>query len=41
MEQKHDDVKTWKHFEHYWPFVRGIHLSAALKQKINYSQVPL
>ena len=21
----HDDVITWKHFLHYWPFVRGIH----------------
>ena len=23
----HDDVIKWKHFPHYWPFVRGIHLS--------------
>ena len=22
---KHDDVITWKHIPHYWPFVRGIH----------------
>ena len=21
----HDDVMKWKHFPHYWPFVRGIH----------------
>ena len=21
----HDDVIKWKHFLHYWPFVRGIH----------------
>ena len=21
----HDDVIKWKHFQHYWPFVRGIH----------------
>ena len=21
----HDDVIKWKHFSHYWPFVRGIH----------------
>ena len=21
----HDDVIKWKHFPHYWPFVRGIH----------------
>ena len=21
----HDGVLTWKHFPHYWPFVRGIH----------------
>ena len=21
----HDDVIEWKHFLHYWPFVRGIH----------------
>ena len=24
---KHDDVIKWKHFPHYWPFVRGIHRS--------------
>ena len=23
----HDDVIKWKHFLHYWPFVRGIHRS--------------
>ena len=23
----HDDVKKWKHFPRYWPFVRGIHRS--------------
>ena len=23
----HDDVMKWKHFPHYWPFVRGIHRS--------------
>ena len=23
----HDDVFKWKHFPHYWPFVRGIHRS--------------
>ena len=23
----HDDVIKWKHFQHYWPFVRGIHRS--------------
>ena len=23
----HDDVIRWKHFLHYWPFVRGIHQS--------------
>ena len=23
----HDDVINWKHFLHYWPFVRGIHRS--------------
>ena len=23
----HDDVIIWKHFEHYWPFVQGIHQS--------------
>ena len=22
---QHDDVIKWKHFPHYWPFVRGIH----------------
>ena len=25
----HDDVMKWKHFPHYWPFVRGIHRSPA------------
>ena len=24
---QHDDVVKWKHFPHYWPFVRGIHRS--------------
>ena len=24
---RHDDVMTWKHYLHYWPFVRGIHWS--------------
>ena len=23
----HDDVIKWKHFSHYWPFMRGIHRS--------------
>ena len=23
----HDDAIKWKHFPHYWPFVRGIHRS--------------
>ena len=23
----HDDIIKWKHFLHYWPFVRGIHWS--------------
>ena len=23
----HDNVIKWKHFPHYWPFVRGIHRS--------------
>ena len=23
----HDDVTKWKHFQRYWPFVRGIHRS--------------
>ena len=25
--KEHDDVIKWKHFSHYWPFVRGIHWS--------------
>ena len=25
--KEHDDVIKWKHFPHYWPFVRGIHRS--------------
>ena len=24
---EHDDVIEWRHFLHYWPFVRGIHRS--------------
>ena len=27
MPLLHDDVIKWKHFPHYWPFVRGIHQS--------------
>ena len=30
---KHDDAMTWKHFPHYWPFVRGIHLSGGFPHK--------
>ena len=34
----HDDVIKWKHFQRYWPFVRGIHRSpvndTALKIKV-------
>ena len=26
----HDDVIKWKHFPHYWPFVRGIHRSSVI-----------
>ena len=26
-QQIHDDVIKWKHFQRYWPFVRGIHRS--------------
>ena len=26
-DTNHDDVIIWKHFSHYWPFVRGIHQS--------------
>ena len=29
----HDDVIKWKHFPHYWPFVRGIHRS-----RVNFPQ---
>ena len=25
IHSKHDGVIKWKHFPHYWPFVRGIH----------------
>ena len=25
--ERHDDVIKWKHFQRYWPFVRGIHRS--------------
>ena len=24
---KHEDIVTWKHFLHYWPFMRRLHLS--------------
>ena len=24
-DEMHDDVVSWNHFPHYWPFVRGIH----------------
>ena len=27
LQSNHDDVIRWKHFPHYWPFVRGIHRS--------------
>ena len=27
MAGHHDDVIKWKHFQRYWPFVRGIHRS--------------
>ena len=27
LNKPHDDVIKWKHFPHYWPFVRGIHRS--------------
>ena len=27
IPQWHDDVIKWKHFPHYWPFMRGIHRS--------------
>ena len=26
----HEEVMTWIHFPHYWPFVRGIHQSMAV-----------
>ena len=26
-ENLHDDIIKWKHFPHYWPFVKGIHWS--------------
>ena len=28
----HDDIIKWKHFPHYWPFVRGIHQSLVNSQ---------
>ena len=27
VAENHDDIMTWKHFPHYWPFVWGIHQS--------------
>ena len=27
LKENHDDIIKWKHFPHYWPFVRGIHRS--------------
>ena len=32
--QRHDDVMTWKHFPHCWPFVRGIHWSVYYKSRV-------
>ena len=29
----HDDVIKWKHFPHYWPFVRGIHRSLVISPR--------
>ena len=28
MQRHHNDVIKWKHFQRYWPFVRGIHRSS-------------
>ena len=28
LKNIHEDVAKWKHFQCYWPFVRGIHRSA-------------
>ena len=27
LSHRYDDVVKWKHFPHYWPFLRGIHRS--------------
>ena len=27
LKGNHEDVVTWEHFLHYWPFVRGIHMA--------------
>ena len=32
ISRNHDDVIKWKHFPHYWPFVRGIHRSPVNSQ---------
>ena len=33
----HDDVIKWKHFPHYWPFVRGIHRSFPTQRPVTRS----
>ena len=37
----HDDVKKWKYFPRYWPFVRGIHRSLVNKSKSKKSKKTL
>ena len=34
----HGDVITWKRFQHYWRFVRGIHQSAVSSQKVSVTE---
>ena len=36
----HDDVIKWKHFPHYWPFVRGIYQSPVTRSFDVYFDLP-
>ena len=38
MYHKHDNVMRWKHFLHYWPFVREF-INAVPSQMASYAQL--
>ena len=35
----HDAIIKWKHFPHYWPFVRGIHQSLVDSAKVSGAEL--